>query len=91
MSDEDFYAAATENANIEIDVPQRKVHVAGQEFDFTLTEMEYRLTMNRGMNEAYKKFGNTIWEKLTERIHEENTGVGTGDNVTQPLDERLSW
>jgi hypothetical protein len=67
MSDEVFFSAATENSKVEIDVLGRKIRVAGMEFGFSLTEMEYKLMVNRGMNEAYKRFGGAIWEKMTRR------------------------
>jgi hypothetical protein len=88
MSDEAFYAAATENTDIEINVQQRKIFVANLEFSFTLADMEYRLIMNKGMNEAYKKFGNTIWERLTEKSY---ISARAGDSMTEPVDERLRW
>jgi hypothetical protein len=43
--------------------------------------------MNRGMREAYKKFGNSIWERLTEV----KTAVPRRDSGAQPPDERLRW
>ncbi|TVY45091.1 putative aconitate hydratase [Lachnellula subtilissima] len=91
MSDEAFFTAATENADIEIDVPRRKIFVAGQEFGFVLADMEYWLTMNKGMNEAYKKFGTAIWEKLTEKSIEPNVDLGGVEQEMQPLDNRLRW
>lgn len=91
MSDEAFFTAATENADIEIDVPKRKIFVSGQEFGFVLADMEYRLTMNKGMNEAYKKFGTAIWEKLTEKSIESNIDLGGVEQEMQPLDNRLRW
>jgi hypothetical protein len=88
MSDEAFFFAATENSEIEIDVPERKIRVAGMEFGFSLTEMEHKLTVNRGMNEAYKRFGGAIWEKMTEK-----EGVGRIVEVVEmgSVDDGLSW
>lgn len=90
MDDEAFYSAATENAEIEIDVPERTIRVAGQEFSFTLTDMEYQLTANRGMNEAYKKFGAAIWEKLTLKDAEADGNVMDSERIG-PVDSRLRW
>jgi hypothetical protein len=88
MSDEAFFFAATENSEIEIDVPERKIRVAGMEFGFSLTEMEHKLTVNRGMNEAYKRFGGAIWEKMTEK-----EGEGRIVEVVEmgSVDDGLSW
>jgi hypothetical protein len=90
MSDEAFFSTATENSEIEIDVPERKIRVAGLEFAFTLTEMEYRLTVNRGMNEAYKRFGGVIWEKMTKK-ESEGKGMVSRGMEAGTVDERLSW
>jgi hypothetical protein len=87
MSDEVFFSAATENSKIEIEVPEQKIYVAGREFGFSLTEMEYKLTVNRGMNEAYKRF-RAIWGKMTEK-----EGEGRVVEVVEmgSVDDGLSW
>ena len=94
MGEEAFYELAVEGAEIEIDVPARNVRVGGKEFGFKMAEMEYRLTMNKGITEAYRRFGKKIWEKLTEgggeveaKVEGGLDGVGEGGGV----DRRIEW
>jgi 3-isopropylmalate dehydratase small subunit len=90
MSDDDFYAAATEGEEISIDVPTRTIVVGGQkkEFKFKMAEMEYRLTVNKGISESYKMYGKAIWEKLTES----DTRVKVGnDEDGKVADKRIEW
>ena len=93
MSDEAFFEAATEGREIEIDVPARMIRVGGkEEFGFKMAEMEYRLTVNKGMTEAYKKFGGAIWEKLTE--NETGGKVGMEEEEEKEgkvVDKRMEW
>lgn len=88
MSNDGFFEVATEGEEISIDVPTRTIRVGGKDFKFRLAEMEYRLTMNKGITEAYKRYGKAIWEKLTEsdtdvKVEEEMVGKMT--------DKRLDW
>lgn len=62
MADSEFHRLASDGVSIEIDVPERAIRVAGKEFPFGLSEMEYRLTANAGIGEAYKKYQNEIWK-----------------------------
>jgi 3-isopropylmalate dehydratase small subunit len=76
--DEAFFEAATEGKDISIDVPTRTIVVGdGTVFKFKMAEMEYRLTVNKGITESYKMYGKAIWEKLTER----DTRVKVGDSA----------
>ncbi len=88
MSDNAFYEAAAEGQEIMIDVPNRIVSVGGKSFEFKMAEMEYRLTMNKGITESYRKYGKAIWEKLTEsdlkgKLEEDTEGKAT--------DKRMEW
>lgn len=61
MSDEAFFEAATEGEEISIDVPNRTIVVGhGEMFPFKMAEMEYRLTVNKGITESYKRYGKVI-------------------------------
>lgn len=78
MHDEDLYAAAVEGKSIEIDIPTRQIIIGGDKtFKFQRAEMEWRLTVNRGLCEAYKKFGKEIWQHMTQR----GGATGGSDNV----------
>jgi hypothetical protein len=74
MTDDAFYAAATENEEITIDVPSRIISVGGQKFKFELSEMEYNLTVNKGVTASYRKFGKGVWERFTGAGKDEEEG-----------------
>ena len=74
IKDDAFYAAATEGAEIEITLDTRTVRVGGKEFEFQLTDLELSLLVNRGMTEAYKRFGKNVFESL-------RGGAGSGAEV----------
>ncbi|KXT07952.1 hypothetical protein AC579_3912 [Pseudocercospora musae] len=90
MNDEDFYAAALDGEEITIDMPERTITVADKKFPFQLSEMEYRLTTNKGVAESYKKYGKAIWETLmeAESAEKEAPSSGQGEQMT---DTRLQW
>lgn len=44
--------------------------VAGFAFGFSLTHMELSLTRNQGMLQAYRKFGNRLFQALGNEGHE---------------------
>ena len=89
MSEEAFFEAATEGEEISIDVSTRTIVVGGRkEFEFKMAEMEYRLTVSKGISESYKMYGKAIWEKLTES----DTRVKVGDDADgKVVDKRMEW
>lgn len=100
ITDEEFYAAAQEGEDITLDIPNRNVIVGsgpGQKtFPFTLSEMEYNLTINNGVAESYRKFGKGIWESFTTG----GAGAGpSGKSIAQAMEEgagekgdkRMDW
>ena len=91
MENEAFYAAAKEGEEITIDVPSRTISVAGQQFPFQLSEIEYQLTHNKGVTQSYKKYGKAIWDKMTTGSPSSSAERRT-QNLEQPVgDSRLSW
>ena len=64
LNDDHFYQVATDGVEIEIDIPKRLIKVSQESFNFQMAEMEYRLTMNKGLQASYKKFGRDIWRRL---------------------------
>lgn len=69
MQDESFYEAAKDGRAVEVDVPSRKVRIEVEkgewkEWPFELSEMEYQLTLNKGVTEAFKRYGRGVWEGL---------------------------
>lgn len=62
---------AKEGAEITINVPTRTVEVGGKKFTFALSEIEYNLTINRGIAESFKRFGKDIWTQMARKPDEE--------------------
>ncbi|KAK5168966.1 uncharacterized protein LTR77_006275 [Saxophila tyrrhenica] len=96
MEDEDFYAAATEGEEIEIDIEARKIEVGGKVWEFRLSNMEYKLTVNNGIAKTYGRFGKKIWERLMQ----EDPGKGVKPTMEVEAawaapeergDSRLNW
>ncbi|KAF7196888.1 putative aconitate hydratase [Pseudocercospora fuligena] len=90
MEDEAFYAAAQDGEDITIDLPERVITVAEKKFPFQLSEMEYRLTTNKGVAESYRKYGKAIWEKLMEAepTKKQEPKPRAAEQMT---DTRLQW
>ncbi|KAK4497301.1 hypothetical protein PRZ48_011751 [Zasmidium cellare] len=90
MEDEAFYAVAKEGCEISIDLPGRRVLVEGRTFGFGFSRIEEELLMNRGVTNAYRRYGKGIWEKLTEKKGEVGQ-VGKGGGHEGMVDSRLKW
>lgn len=89
MDDEDFYAAAQDEVDIAIKLERRCIEIGSKEYAFELSETEYRLTMDKGITQAYSKYGKAIWERLTRDGKEEPR---CGRRNEQPsVDQRLEW
>ena len=101
MEDEAFYEAATDGVFLSIDIPNRTVRVGEgsdiQTFPFTMSDMEYRLTMNNGINVAYGKFKNELWKRMVGNTSpQRDTNTKTGEMLEASLseqqgDKRLQW
>ncbi|KAL3421013.1 aconitase [Phlyctema vagabunda] len=64
ITDDDFYARATDNAEIEVNLAGRTVTVGGKEFKFQLDDMEIKLINNKGLGGAYRLFGKALFGKM---------------------------
>lgn len=64
ITDDDFYARAVDDAEIEIDLGLRKVSVGGKDFHFALDDMEMKLINNKGLGGAYRLFGKALFGKM---------------------------
>ena len=101
VEDEAFYEAATDGVFLSIDIPNRTVRVGEgsdiQTFPFTMSDMEYRLTMNNGINVAYGKFKNELWKRMVGNTSpQRDTNTKTGEMLEASLseqqgDKRLQW
>ena len=90
MEDEAFFEAAKEGEDISIDMSKHTIFVAGLEFPFRLSDMEYKLTVNNGIAKAYGRFGKAIWEKLMQAESDEGVKPVLRDEAAS-LDSRLNW
>ncbi|EME87013.1 uncharacterized protein MYCFIDRAFT_194909 [Pseudocercospora fijiensis CIRAD86] len=90
MEDEEFYAAARDGEAITIDLPQRMITVAEKEFAFRLSEIEDRLTVNKGVAESYRRHGKAIWEKLME-VEPVDKEEGVSRTAQERTDTSLQW
>jgi 3-isopropylmalate dehydratase small subunit len=90
MDDNAFYEAAKEGENITIDIPNRSIAIGGQAFLFTLSEMEYNLTLNNGITNSFKRYGRGIWETFTSGNKKSVSEVLQGVEEQKP-DKGLEW
>lgn len=90
MDGEEFFEAAREGEEISIDVEQRLITVAGKEFAFRLSDMEYKLTANNGIAQAYGRFGKAIWKQLMLSTPKAAQREVLKDHAAS-LDSRLNW
>lgn len=93
IDDEAFYTAAKEDTDITIDVSARTVSVGGHSFTFALSEIEYNLTVNRGVAESYKRYGSGIWAHMTAAaaVEKEKSGPSLMSLEEDHADKRLEW
>jgi 3-isopropylmalate dehydratase small subunit len=65
ITDESFYEAAVDGADIDLDLKGRCVYIAGSEWPFELSDMEIALMEAGGITGAFQKFGKALFENLT--------------------------
>ncbi|KAJ9194052.1 hypothetical protein DTO164E3_4742 [Paecilomyces variotii] len=65
MTDDAFYESAADGAEISIDFTARLIEVDGKRFGFELSRMERELFKYGGIASAFRKFGNSLFEKMT--------------------------
>ncbi|KAK5735061.1 hypothetical protein LTR17_008397 [Elasticomyces elasticus] len=65
MTDDAFYEVAIDGAEIFIDVNGRVVRVAGEDFAFTLSDLEMALWEQGGMSNAFAKWGKRMLDEVT--------------------------
>lgn len=80
-----FYQAAIDGTEITINVDEREIIIGEQKWAFQLDNLEIKMLQNRGLAEAYKKFGKNVLDSLCE---------GIGDEIIteeKHLDRSLEW
>jgi 3-isopropylmalate dehydratase small subunit len=66
LTDQEFHNLAIDSAEVEVNLGRRLVSVAGKSFPFVMDDMEIRLIENKGLSEAYRRFGKSMFKTLTE-------------------------
>ena len=67
----------------------RSIVVGGwKDFKFAMTEMEYRLTVNKGISASYKMYRKAVREKLIESDLRVKVGDDTDGKI---VDKRREW
>ncbi|KAK5996401.1 Putative aconitate hydratase [Cladobotryum mycophilum] len=64
IDDQAFYTAATDGVDIDVNLNTRRVHVAGREFPFQLSDMEIELVELGGITPAFTKFGKEVFDMI---------------------------
>ncbi len=77
-----------DECEIEIDVEKRKVRVdtvewGWKEWEFELSEMEFGLTVNKGVTESFQRFGKGIWQEMMRKDGEVDKVKGEGSRGPQ--------
>jgi 3-isopropylmalate dehydratase small subunit len=64
ISDPEFYETAAEGEEISIDLDKSIISVGGKEFPFKLAQMERELIEAGGISEAFRKFGQMLFDVM---------------------------
>lgn len=65
MADEQFFEAATESADISIDVDKRALEVCGKKFQFRLSQVGKELHDHGAISSAFRRFGTRLFKVMT--------------------------
>lgn len=85
IQDQSFYQAAVDGTEITINVNEREIIIGEQKWTFRLDNLEIKMLKNRGLAEAYKKFGKNVFDSLCEGNRDE---IITEEKY---LDRSLEW
>lgn len=86
MRDPSFYqAAAVDGTEITVNVHGREIVIGEQKWAFQLDNLEIKMLQNKGLAEAYKKFGKNVFDSLCEDDREGAT------SEEKYLDRSLEW
>lgn len=103
---DEVYRDEMNEKEIEVDLVGRKVKVnvgdkGWKEWDFELSEMEYQLTMNKGVTESFNRLGRGIWAGMMKDGENVTvSGGGRGGNSTgevemgnepNEIEKKMEW
>ncbi|KAJ2957152.1 hypothetical protein NQZ79_g7069 [Umbelopsis isabellina] len=80
VEDEKFYADATEECEIEILIPERKVLLNGIQYPFKLDVIEEKLQASGGIAARWKRHGKNLFRKLQQEASA--SGCGSNSNTS---------
>lgn len=87
VQDESFYGSATDNTEITINVYGREITIGERKWKFELDNLEIKMLQNKGLAEAYKKFGKNVFNSLCGDGHTE----GSSGMEAESIDSSLEW
>ncbi|KAK1757919.1 hypothetical protein QBC47DRAFT_319632 [Echria macrotheca] len=87
MQDDEFYRAAEDGAEIQIDVDAKVVRVGGKEFGFSLSELELQLWRQGGMSKAFALWGKDLLQRMTRQVKPSKPVAG----MERKADDQLDW
>lgn len=88
MQDGSFYENATDGSEITIDVYGRGISIGERRWKFELDNLEIKMLQNKGLAEAYKKFGKNVFDCLCEGKEDASGSLGM---ETTHMDSSLEW
>lgn len=89
MQDPDFFAAAMDGEEIQIDLDHNIARVAEQDFQFSLSEMEKSLVGLGGITPAFMKYGKEIFSALCKNGTAASKSQKT--SFQDSADKALQW
>lgn len=87
IQDDAFYESATDGTEIIIDVYSREITIGEQKWSFELDNLEIKMLQNKGLAEAYKKFGKGVFDSLCEV----DARTGGSSMEAKSIDPSLEW
>lgn len=91
MSDERFYELAKDDVDMIVDLDARRIEVGGQTFSFELSDMEEKMTFNKGIADSYRMYGKNIWQELASKSDATTEAVSSQEVVPVCTDSGLEW
>ncbi|KAF5857905.1 hypothetical protein ETB97_005142 [Aspergillus alliaceus] len=90
IPDKSFHDVAKDGSEIAIDFNDSVIRLEGKTFKFNLSQMERELFKHGGIASAFRKFGNRLFEAMTERKRLSPMSHATIGKLTETHPE-LQW
>lgn len=89
ISDQSFYDAAVDGAEISINLTTNQIMIGEDRVNFQLSRMEKELFDHGGISSTFRKFGNRLFEAMTEPKNLARTASRVEDNAE--ANAHLQW